>query len=256
MKESKHRILVIDDEPKHLQLMKEFLPKLHNVEVDVASHPEDAMKLIELRKDPYPVIWSDYNFENSKTNGIVFLKVVSKVSPLSSRLLCSANFHESELTSMVEDGAIQTYISKPINAEPTTSAIKIAIEYHKVNLFEEFLDLEIQNFISENHLEEISQKLDTLYEFFGHLEKVNFVDRRVELNKLLAHIQVVLEKIPTMVTRQEYLNCKLKEGEGNERELKLLKNCLNKIKLLEDYLIQSNQKIIQNLSKFTNGENE
>ena len=256
MNERKHRILVIDDEPKHLKLMKDFLPKLHHVDVDVASRPEEAMKLIELREDPYPMIWSDCNFENSKANGIVFLKVVSKVSPLSSRLLCSANFHESEMTSLVEDGAIQTYISKPIIAEPTTSAIKIGIEYHKVNLFGKFLDLEIQNFISENHLEEISQKLDTLYEYFWPVEEIDFAYRHVELNKLLTHIQLVLGKIPIMITRQEYLRCKLKEEEGNERELKLLKNCLNKINLLKEYLIQSNKKIIQNLSKFTNGKNE
>lgn len=194
MRENNYKILIVDDEPKHCELMKELLPKLHNVEVDVAHHPEDATRSIELKKDPYPIVWSGYKFSNPKTDGIEFFESVSKISPLSSRLLCSANFPDSEMTILVKKGAIQTYISKPLFAEPTSSALKIGFEYYKVNVLGELIDaFELP---SKDELGKHLMKLHVIEKKVGLKDekfKVDFVNREAELDRLFLQNEIIIK---------------------------------------------------------------
>lgn len=231
-------ILVVDDKPRHCELMKELLPSLvDNIEIIVADNPEDATKIIESRINLFPIIWSDYNFNNSKFNGLEFLEVASKISPLSSRLLCSAQFREDEMIEMVKNGAIQTHVSKPLIAKPTACAIKIGIEYHKVNVWGEFIDL--TNFSSEDQLETNAERFEEINGIFDGESQLDTKSHEAELNNYLAHLGTTIKKFPIQIARQSLLLEELKEQKGKAELINKCRVFQYKISLLEEYLSKS-----------------
>jgi len=233
-------ILVVDDDSKHCELMQDFLPTLHNVEVDVSPYLNDAIKLIKSRKDPYTIIWSDFNFKISRMNGLDFLGVVSKISPLSSRLLCAAYFPENLMIDCVISGVIQTYIIKPLSAEPTTSAIKIGIEYHKLNVLEKFIDgFELK---STDELEETIMKLHVIEERVGLKDegfKIDFENRKEELNQLFLKNDVVIKKFSDKFSKplEIYEGTNLKSD--NEKTLKLMEQVKFHLESMKDHLLKN-----------------
>ena len=235
------KVLVVDDDPKHLKLMKVYLPSfVDNVEVDVAPHPEDAVKIIESKKDPYPIIWSDHNFNNSRINGLSFLAMASKLSPLSSRLLCSANFPEYEMIELVRSGALQTYATKPFISGQVSDAIKIGIEYHKVNVLGEFIDsFEMQ---STDDLEESMMNVGVVQENIGLDDnefKIDFKNREEELKQLLIQNEVVARKFSNRFSKPlkivEGLNRKI----NNEETIKFMEQVKLRLDEIRNHLLQN-----------------
>ena len=155
MSEHNQYFLVVDDDPLHLSLMQQSLSLQYYARVDVACHPEAALDLIKATERPYPVIWSDYNYKNSKTSGLQFLAEVSKLSPLSSRLLCSAQYDESEMRDFVRREEIHSYAIKPVDLELVVSSTNIGVNYYRLNLLQSFVDD-----IAVNSVEELEKFAD------------------------------------------------------------------------------------------------
>jgi len=231
-------ILVVDDDPNHLNLMKMYLPSfVDNVEVDVAPHPEDAVKIIESKKDPYPIIWSNYNFDNSRMNGLTFLAIAFEVSPLSSRLLCSAQFSEYEMIELVISGAIQTYATKPFISGQVSGSIKIGIEYHKVNVLGEFVD--VIDFTSVDQLDANIKRAGEVNDIFKGELKLETKNHKAELNNLLVHLDTTIKKFQIPIARQVALQIELEGQKGNEEVLKKINTFQREISSLEVYLTRS-----------------
>jgi response regulator RpfG family c-di-GMP phosphodiesterase len=159
--EHNQKILVVDDNSDHLSLMQQGLSLQYNARVDIACHPEEALDLIKATEDPFPVIWSDYNYKNSKINGLKFLAEVSRLSPLSSRLLCSAQYSEREMIELVRNEEIHSYAVKPVNLEEVAGSTGIGISYYRLNLM-------------QSSFEDVALTLgEGLEEFVDHFVKPN-----------------------------------------------------------------------------------
>ena len=240
-------ILIVDDEPKHLKLMKVFIPSVvDGVEIDVADNPEDATKIIEQRKAPYPIIWSDYKFHNSKMDGLAFLQAVSKISPFSSRLLCSASFPEYDMIELVKSGAIHIYACKPLITKPLKSSIQIGIEYHKVNVMGEFVD--VTDYKSTDHLETILGTLGDVDSLIQGQCQLDTENNKEELNQLMAFLDVTLKKFQISIAMHWALREELKEKKGQEENLKKCDDLKYTILKMEGYLTRSKIIIKNNLN--------
>lgn len=197
MTENNH-VLVVDDDPKHLLLMKRGLPLKSNVVVDVASHPEGARNLILANKVPYLVIWSDFDFQNSKINGMEFFSEVSDLSPLSSRLLCSAELDKDIMSFLMKKGAIHSYAAKPISLESISSATEIGIAHHQLNLLQRTLDdanLKFDEGLVKtiNYCEEINQITGSTKNGSSFLHGIEFDGRKLEREQLVVRIKTLEE---------------------------------------------------------------
>ena len=126
MTEPNQRILVVDDNLVHLEMSRQFLDSFNGISVDFAVHPDQGKELIS-KNDPFSIIWSEYQFNNSAIDGIEFLRDASLASPLSSKLLCSGVFSKSEILTRVKDKKADTYLTKPINIKSTYNALEIGI---------------------------------------------------------------------------------------------------------------------------------
>jgi|GEM_PF-4946144 len=140
LNEPNHSVLVVDDDEPHRLLMKYGLPKRPDIHVDIAESPEDATFRMDTAKHPFQVIISDYNFKNSKINGLEFLGYVSQKFPLSARLLCSAQFSTDEMIEFVRKQYIHSYATKPIDLKKVSSAIDIGVAHHKLNQLQKAVD--------------------------------------------------------------------------------------------------------------------
>ncbi len=125
-----HSILTIEENPAFRNLIKVIIGDTTSVEMEEACSPEEGMKLIN-NNSPYSVIWSGYQFKQSKTNGLEFLKFCRKQSPFSSRILCAGSLDDSEFKSLVRAGDIHSYYSKT-NAskviDSVSSVVAIGLE--------------------------------------------------------------------------------------------------------------------------------
>ncbi|MFT4577921.1 MAG: CheY-like chemotaxis protein [Nitrospinales bacterium] len=236
MDETSYRILVVDDDLDHLALMEQSLFLMGNVTVDVAKNPEEAIDLIEAKGTSYPVIWSDYNFNDSKFNGLDFLEEVTDLSPLSARLLSSEEKSPNEMNRFVERDLIHSFVSKPIDFECLYSATNIGIEYHKINVFGVFLDVSIAI---------TNYDFESMFGAMGQVEDIKCEGRGLELSKLSIHSDSILNRIPATILRTNALG----EDDGT---LGVIKYFLKRSDYLTEYLDQTQLSIDDCFEKVRN----
>ncbi len=228
-----HSFLTVEENPAFRNLIKEIARGKTSTEVEEACSPEEAMKLIN-NNSPYSVIWSGYQFEKSKTNGLEFLKSCRKQSPLSSRILCSGSFDDSELKSLVKAGGIHSYYSKT-NAskviDSVSSVVAIGLENYRINLFDNFLSINrlTHPVDFDNLLIQLKASLE------GSPDNTNWEleDRELELNNLLSHTQSVFDRFPASQLARSGLG-------KDDRVFECIKHFQNIISYMTEYLARSN----------------
>ncbi len=208
--------------------------KIKMIHVD---SPEEGIELIENR-DPFSVIWSSDDLK--KSNGRDFLKSCNKHSPLSSRILRSNFFSNTELQSMVRSGELQSYLcgtSLISVVDSMLSAIDIGIEHHKINALDEFFD--VTDSIREDQLETNLERFNNVIDKFTYHSSLDVTNRETELNSLLSLTGKVLNKFPTVLGKQFVLEEKLNWKDKGLRVSGVFSNFHLKLKYLERYLRQS-----------------
>ncbi|MFT4579722.1 MAG: hypothetical protein ACI8PD_002296 [Nitrospinales bacterium] len=135
------------------------------IEMVHVDSPVKGLELLYEKRDPFSIIWSAEQFQKSKFNGMDFLKFCNKHSPTSSRILNSNTLPNTELLSLVQSGELHSYFNR--NPEVSfvdgmLSAIDIGIEYHKVNLLGEFID--VTNFTLEDQIAANASALNNIVE--------------------------------------------------------------------------------------------
>jgi len=107
----KHRILVVDDEPRSVQLLVRILRPLG--EVETASSVEEAWKIV--LKGGIDLVISDQRMP--ETQGVELLSRVAKADDTIGRILITGYTDLDSIIEAINRGGIHAYLRKP--CEPT-----------------------------------------------------------------------------------------------------------------------------------------
>jgi len=129
MVSEKHNVLIVDDEPKLLELIETILARI-SIEVFTALSGEKALSLMAASPE-MAVIVSNYHM-GGMTGGD-FLGLAKTQSPRSTRILMTAGVGEDSLFEMEEDGLIHSFSKKPIIVENFISQINKGIDLYLNN---------------------------------------------------------------------------------------------------------------------------
>jgi hypothetical protein len=201
---TRQKILAVDKSSSFLALVKEIANAEYDVEFQGVNSPEEGMKCLNNGFSP-ALIWSESKLDDFGSGDKDFLQSCKKISPLSSRILCATNFSENELGSMVREGEIHSYYIKPMMYEvgPILSAIKIGVEFHNVNIIENFLErMESDSFSEPEKIQEEYLNIEAQLGWADGTTRdwIDFEKRNIELNQLSLKTQGVFDLIPATVT--------------------------------------------------------
>lgn len=115
----KPRILLVDDEPFIVSMMRSFLDE-NKFEISTANCGNDAIAII--RKQPIDCIVSDVRMPNG--TGIQLLTWVREMNPVKPTLIFVTGYSDIPAEELMAKGA-DTYISKPFNVEEFASEISV-----------------------------------------------------------------------------------------------------------------------------------
>ncbi|MBT3184974.1 MAG: response regulator [Nitrospina sp.] len=104
-----NRILIVDDNPKQLMLLKLILED-SGFQVVSKNSGRQAIKFIE-ENGPTSIILSDFNME--EMTGLEFFKAVKTISPHSYRILSSCNHNIDNLATHIKEADIHCFLRKP-----------------------------------------------------------------------------------------------------------------------------------------------
>ncbi len=242
MPKATHKILVVDENLSFPKLLKVTGDHEYHIELEEATSPQMGIRLLRNKKPP-SIIWSNLKFANSDIDGQMFLKKCRKISPLSSRVLCGTRLSKSKMDSMIRSSAIHSYYANPdYESIPMLSAIKIGIEFHKIKLFEHFLDrlkLETISNLDKTLIPFLNIKKKTNWKVGLTRDWINFDDRSLELNQLFKLTQTILNKIPTTTSNLANFTNKLEEEKKNEKKIRILGKVRDRMAFIESFLIHS-----------------
>jgi CheY-like chemotaxis protein len=199
------RFLVVDEDPQFRDLVEETFIDRDDYDVEIAGNPEEGLALLK-NKEPCSVIFSDSCFYNSDTNGRQFLETCRKISPLSSRVLCSASLAKSDLIPLVATGEITSYINKPSCKIPISNVAKIGIEHHNIKLLQfsiNLIDLQSYEDINNNltSLDAVDAKV-RWKDQGANKQWPDFHEHQAELDRFELHVELVSNAIPMAMARQ------------------------------------------------------
>jgi DNA-binding NtrC family response regulator len=129
MVSEKHNVLIVDDEPKLLELLKTILAKI-SIEVFTALSGEKALNHMAASPE-MAVIVSNYHM-GGMTGGD-FLDLAKNQSPRSTRILMTAGLGEDALFEMKDDGLIHSFSKKPIIVDSFVSQVNNGISLYLNN---------------------------------------------------------------------------------------------------------------------------
>lgn len=176
-------IFFVDDEALNREIFRISAPK--NWNVILFSSGAEAIEAVE-RQSPAVVV-SDQIMPG--LNGIRFLELCHKISPLSTRILVTAYSEESLVIESVRSAKIFDYLKKPWETEDLISRILAGIEYHLTNKKRIELEnelLEKQKILIEKNAE-LSQKTNQMTNYIEELNRIS--------DELNSWIQPVVLKI-------------------------------------------------------------
>lgn len=115
----KPRILLVDDEPFILSMMRSFLDE-NKFEISTASCGNEAIAMI--RKQPYDCVVSDVRMPNG--TGFQLLGWVREINPVRPTLIFVTGYSDIPADELMAKGA-DTYVAKPFNVEEFASEIAL-----------------------------------------------------------------------------------------------------------------------------------
>ncbi|OQX85623.1 MAG: hypothetical protein B6D55_07135 [Candidatus Omnitrophica bacterium 4484_70.2] len=124
----RHKILIVDDEPHILSLLKKILEE-GNREVLTAKSAEEAWQLLK-EKGEVGVIICDHRLPNM--SGVDFLVKVKRLYPDTIRILVTGYPEISTAVEAINKAHIWRYILKPIDVDNLKILIKQAFEYYRI----------------------------------------------------------------------------------------------------------------------------
>ncbi len=124
-KKSGFKILVVDDEPSILELVKTALETLENYQVSVASNANDAVKCVQAADQPFDCFLLDIQMPD--IDGIELLKHLRRVSDYAETpvLMLTAMSDRKYIDAAFLEGATD-YVNKPFDFLELRSRIKCA----------------------------------------------------------------------------------------------------------------------------------
>ncbi len=127
MRNSKPKILVVDDEPDNLDLLYRTFRRLYRV-VRSDSAPE-ALDI--LATDPeIAVIISDQRMPHM--SGTEFLKIAATSYPNTMRIMLTGYTDVEDLVDAINEGRVYKYVTKPWDAEELKGIVEQALETHNL----------------------------------------------------------------------------------------------------------------------------
>ena len=152
----KQKILVVDDEPRIVELLRRELGRTYRV--FIATSGAEALRIME--KEPIVLVISDQKMP--EMNGTELLKRIVKQSPDTVRILLTGYTDLEALVGAINGGQIYRYVSKPWETEELKAVVKQGIEHY---------ELKEQNRLLLDDLKKNNLKLLTAYEELKVLDK-------------------------------------------------------------------------------------
>ena len=118
----KKKVLVVDDEDFHRELMQKLLSKL-GYEVAVAESAEQAFSL--LREEKFPVIITDLIM--LEMDGVEFCQMLRETDSKTVVIALSGHTELYQTEKLIEAG-FDNHLTKPINVETISQAINAGFE--------------------------------------------------------------------------------------------------------------------------------
>jgi DNA-binding NtrC family response regulator len=121
------RILVVDDEPNMLRLLKTILMDKTGYEVETTNNPLEVDKL--LKEQPYDLVVTDLKMP--LVDGIDLIDIIRKISAQIPIIIITAYGTMETAEEAIQKGAYD-FITKPFRKENILITIKRALEWKKM----------------------------------------------------------------------------------------------------------------------------
>jgi DNA-binding NtrC family response regulator len=121
------QILVVDDEPNMLRLLKTILMDKTGYEVTTTNNPLEVSKL--LQEKPYDLVVSDLKMP--LVDGMDLIDIIKKIDPQLPLIIITAYGTLETAEEAVQKGAYD-FITKPFRKETILITIKRALEWKKM----------------------------------------------------------------------------------------------------------------------------
>ncbi len=115
------RILVVDDEPDNVELVRRSLRGLGDL--DAARNGDEALEMLRVRE--YAAIVTDHAMPG--LTGVELLERAARVRPHASRILVSGYGDVAMLTEAINRGHVSTFLPKPLEPKKLRELVKRAI---------------------------------------------------------------------------------------------------------------------------------
>ena len=121
------RILVVDDEPNMLRLLKTILMDKTGYEVDTTNNPLEVEKL--LKEQPYDLVVTDLKMP--LVDGIDLIDIIKKIEAQIPIIIITAYGTMETAEEAIQKGAYD-FITKPFRKENILITIRRALEWRKM----------------------------------------------------------------------------------------------------------------------------
>lgn len=181
-KSGAHRVLIVDDEASVAKTVRRILGRAA-IESEYAENGDAGLRCMETAVRPFSLILCDQRMPGMK--GTEFLARAREISPATIRYLITAHSDLDTIINAVNKGAVQYYISKPMDINNMLAAVK-----NGLRLYEHHLE-------SEQLFALAKQQNAKLYDL--NCELVNATQQSQEeqkkLEKKIAGINAQIEKV-------------------------------------------------------------
>ncbi|RJR40738.1 MAG: response regulator [Deltaproteobacteria bacterium] len=121
------QLLVVDDEPNMLRLLKTILMDKTGYEVATTNNPLEVAKM--LQDKPYDLVVTDLKMP--LVDGMDLIEIIKKIDPLIPIIIITAYGTMETAEEAVQKGAYD-FITKPFRKETILITIKRALEWKKM----------------------------------------------------------------------------------------------------------------------------
>ncbi|KAA3596128.1 MAG: response regulator [Calditrichaeota bacterium] len=175
MLSNKHKILIVDDEPDVLDLVKDIFEFDNTYNVFTAVSGEEALKIFE--DINFSLVLSDQHM--SGMSGIEFLEEVKKISPDTIRIIMTGYVDVANAVQAINKGEVYKYITKPWDIDFLRTTVNRAVEHYEAIAETKRLQMDLQRanteleFKVKERTKELEDSLKKLTEINFELDKAN-----------------------------------------------------------------------------------
>jgi two-component system, cell cycle response regulator len=122
----KDKILIVDDDPKTLELLKKKFND--NYDVETASNAEEALEVFD-KTGPFTVVIADMKLPGM--DGVNFLEKIKEKDPEAIRIILTGHADMDSAIYAVNKGKIYHFLTKPCPKDVLLNVVKIGVEHYK-----------------------------------------------------------------------------------------------------------------------------